>query len=77
MDENTDTKGFDISIMARLFAGSILPENVEKVIYLDCDTIVIDDISPFWNTELAGCVLAAIPEPVVTKKASSSWNVTK
>lgn len=62
-----DTKGFNSIVLARLFTGSYLPESVERVIYLDCDTIVIDDITPFWNTEMGDCVLACVPEPVITK----------
>ena len=62
-----DTKGFDVSVLARLFAGSCLPADVDRVLYLDCDTIIIDDISPFWNTDMGDCVLAGVPEPVITK----------
>lgn len=44
----------------RLFLTSILPADVRKVIYLDCDLIVNGDISAFWNTDISdvslGCV---------------------
>lgn len=44
----------------RLFLTSILPADVRKVIYLDCDLIVNGDISEFWNTDISdvslGCV---------------------
>lgn len=33
-----DTGGFDISAMGRLFVGAVLPETVERALYLDCDT---------------------------------------
>lgn len=36
----------------RLYAGQILPRIVDKIIYLDCDTIVNDDISEMWNIEM-------------------------
>ena len=36
-----DTGGFDISIMLRLVMGDILPETLERVLYLDCDTVVL------------------------------------
>ena len=39
-DYDIDTRGFDISAMARLFAPQVLPDAVEKALYLDCDTIV-------------------------------------
>ena len=72
-----DTKGFDVSVLARLFAGSCLPADVERVIYLDCDTIIIDDISPFWNTDMDGCVLAGVPEPVITKSRRPILNMSE
>lgn len=64
---NVDTKGFDISVLARLFVGRFVPEDVERVLYLDCDTIIIDDITPYWNVDMGDCVLAGVPEPVITK----------
>jgi lipopolysaccharide biosynthesis glycosyltransferase len=43
-----------------LLITEILPNNVEKTIYLDCDIIVNKDISELWNIRvdnyLAGCV---------------------
>ena len=39
-----DTRGFDISAMGRLFAPKVLPESVERALYLDCDTIVCGSI---------------------------------
>lgn len=64
---NVDTKGFDISVLARLFVGRFVPESVERVLYLDCDTIIIDDISPYFNIDMGEHVLAGVPEPVITK----------
>lgn len=67
-----DTKGFDESILARLFLGSYLPSYVEKVLYMDCDTIVIDEITSLFNLDLDGYILAGVPEPVVTKSRRPS-----
>ncbi len=63
-----DTKGFDVSVLARLLVGRYLTcDSVERILYLDCDTIVIDDISEFYNTDMENFILAGVPEPVVTK----------
>lgn len=44
----------------RVFLGSILPEEVKKVIYLDCDLVVNGSIAEFWQTDISdvslGCV---------------------
>ncbi len=62
-----DTAGFDITIMARLFAPSYLPQEVERYIYLDADTLVLRDISALWETELKGAVCGMVAEPTIYK----------
>lgn len=36
----------------RLLAGRLLPPEIEKVIYLDSDVLVNDDLNKLWNFEL-------------------------
>lgn len=36
----------------RLFLTEILPENIEKVLYLDGDIVVTESLSELWNTEM-------------------------
>lgn len=43
----------------RLLLSSVLPKNLEKVLYLDCDIIVLRDISEIFNIELDNYALAA------------------
>lgn len=46
-------RGRHISYMfARLFIGSSLPDYVSKVIYIDCDTLYIGNVSELYNTEI-------------------------
>lgn len=40
----------------------------ERVLYLDCDTLVADDISPLWEIGLGGAYVAAVRD---------IWNVKK
>ena len=49
-----DTGGFDASIMGRLFVGRLLPESVRRVLYLDCDTIIMRSLGRLWNTSGLG-----------------------
>ena len=46
----------------RCMFSAILPDDVEKVLYLDCDIVVLGDISEFWNTDLSGCGAACIED---------------
>lgn len=67
-----DTRGFDISAMGRLFAAEVLPETVEKALYLDCDTIVCGSISPLYETKLSGALVGMVMEPTVYGQMKAS-----
>lgn len=60
-----DTGGFDLSIMARLFIGEVLPEETERVLYLDCDTVVLSSLKRLWETDLKTFLLGAVMEPTI------------
>lgn len=47
-----NTGGFGVASVNRLFVASYLPETIDKVIYIDCDTIVRKSLLPLWNQEL-------------------------
>ncbi len=63
-----DTGSFDISTMGRLFAGELLPETVERVLYLDCDTVILRSLKKLWNLSLDGAVMAAAQEPTIYRQ---------
>eukprot|EP00252_Welwitschia_mirabilis_P016096 TRINITY_DN3559_c0_g1_i1.p1 TRINITY_DN3559_c0_g1~~TRINITY_DN3559_c0_g1_i1.p1 ORF type:complete len:398 (+),score=6.71 TRINITY_DN3559_c0_g1_i1:695-1888(+) len=44
---------------ARIYLADILPKCIGRVIYLDSDLIVVDDIAKLWRTDLGRYVLAA------------------
>ncbi|GAB4843506.1 Probable galacturonosyltransferase-like 4 [Ancistrocladus abbreviatus] len=44
---------------ARIYLADILPSDVGRVIYLDSDVIVVDDVSKLWEVDLGGKVVAA------------------
>lgn len=44
----------------RLLASEILPKEIQKVIYLDCDIAVVGDIKPLWNVNLTGKAIAGV-----------------
>uniref|UniRef100_A0A1J3EUL5 Hexosyltransferase n=2 Tax=Noccaea caerulescens TaxID=107243 RepID=A0A1J3EUL5_NOCCA len=47
---------------ARNYLGDILDRCVDRVIYLDSDIIVVDDISKLWNTTLTNSRIIGAPE---------------
>ena len=56
-----------LSQYARLFISSVLPENLEKVLYLDCDIIIRQSLEELWNLDMHGKTIAAL------KDAFSKW----
>ena len=67
-----DTGGFDISIMLRLFMGDMLPETVERVLYLDCDTVVLQSLKHLWKENLEGSIVGAVMEPTIYETVKES-----
>ena len=67
-----DTGGFDISVMLRLFMGDMLPESVERVLYLDCDTVVLQSLKHLWKEELEGKIVGAVMEPTIYQAVKES-----
>ena len=51
-----------LSQYSRLFISSLLPEDVKRVLYLDCDTIINKDIVELWNINMEGKTIAALKD---------------
>lgn len=49
----------------RLFLTDFLSEEIGKVLYLDCDTLVLQSLDELWDIDLSGYALAAV-EDVIT-----------
>ena len=56
-----------LSSYARLFVGEILPSDVDRVLYMDCDMLVLGDISELWNTNLNDNIIGAVQDQVSRK----------
>ena len=51
-----------ITTYYRLLIPSIMEDYCEKVLYLDCDMIVLNDIYSLWKIELDLKAAGAVPE---------------
>lgn len=49
-----------IATYYRLFAARILPQDIKKVIYLDCDIVIRGSLDKLWNTDIDNYALAAV-----------------
>lgn len=59
---------FSIATYYRLFIASLFPE-YDKIIYLDCDLVVLGDISKLYEIDLGANILGAGPEAYVQNTA--------
>lgn len=66
-----DKSAFPLTTYLRIFSPYVLPEEVERIIYLDVDTIVMTDISQLWHTDLKSYVIGAVID--VGKTVDCTW----
>lgn len=52
-----------IATFYRLLLGELLPAELNKVIYLDCDLVLTRCLGTLWQTDLGDHYLAAVQEP--------------
>ena len=53
-----------ISSYARLFLSDMLPSHIDKVLYYDCDTIIVDKLDEIWNEDISNYFLAGVKDTV-------------
>ncbi|MBP3710646.1 MAG: glycosyltransferase family 8 protein [Treponema sp.] len=46
----------------RVFLPEILPNKLHKILYADCDTLVVDSLEELWHTDITNYSMAAIPD---------------
>lgn len=63
-----DTGGWNPIVLARLVLDKLLPNEIEKVLYLDGDTINLAPLNELWNTNLKKNVLGGCIEATVNRK---------
>lgn len=59
-----DVYHFSIATYYRLFIASLFPQ-YDKIVYLDCDIVVLGDISELYHMPMGDYILAAAPEQFV------------
>ena len=59
-----------ISAFYRIFLPELLP-NLDRILYLDADTLVINDLNPLWQTDLQGAFIGCVPDLAVA--VVNSW----
>ncbi|SEA51778.1 Lipopolysaccharide biosynthesis protein, LPS:glycosyltransferase [Prevotella sp. tc2-28] len=60
-----------LSAYARLFMADILPYNLERVLYLDCDVVVSGNIQDFWTVPLGNNLIAGVRDTLPNSSAKN------
>lgn len=53
-----------MSAYARLFTAEMLPKEIDRVLYLDCDMVINKELTELWNIDLQGNCVGAIQDQV-------------
>lgn len=72
-----NTSRFDISALGRLFLDELLPLEVNRVIYLDCDTVVVDSLEKLYETDLGNNMIGACIEPTINYAVKEYLGINK
>ena len=46
------SSGLSYATYSRLFIDELLPDNIVRVIYIDCDTLVVGNIGPLFSMDM-------------------------
>lgn len=49
-----------LSMYSRLFLGSILPNSIDKIIYMDCDSLVLSSLKQLWELDINNYLVAGV-----------------
>ena len=73
-DFKFDTNWWNPIVLARLLVDKILPDNIDKLLYLDWDTIVRWNLNDLWNTDTKNKTIWMSIEPTEDKtRKDSLW----
>lgn len=67
---------WDFATFGRLFAASLLPNNIKKLIHIDCDMIITSSIKELIDLDISNKILAGVKE-CLSVNYRNSINVEK
>lgn len=66
LEEKAHTKVYtgrwNIGTFFRLYLGTILPNSIDRVIYIDCDMIIRHSLEEVYNIDMGDCIVAGVDD---------------
>lgn len=62
----------DYGYWFRIWLAELLDSSIDKVLYLDYDMMIMDDITPLWDVEIEGIAAAVVWDPEYRKQGLSA-----
>lgn len=75
LPENINWGGLSITTYFRLFLAELLPTFIDKVLYLDCDTVIMQDLSSLAEYPMGDCSVCGVEDtmyPAIKKMTGLS-----
>lgn len=66
-----DNSSLPLNIYIRLFIPFFIPKNIKRIIFLDVDMIMLEDISKLWYTDLGDNIIGAVQDQFI--QVVSRW----
>lgn len=60
-----DKSSLPLNIYTRLFIPHFIPKDIKKIIFLDVDMIMLEDISKLWHTDLGDHIVGAVQDQFI------------
>jgi lipopolysaccharide biosynthesis glycosyltransferase len=69
------TAHYSLPTYYRLLAPTLLPSDVERIIYFDCDMIIDSDIESLWNENIDTVAFGGVLDAVFQGMYHRDWNM--
>lgn len=66
-----------VTSYARLFVCSLLPENIDRLLYIDCDIMFNDSVAELFDTDMDDCLVAGVLDPLISRTYKQEIGISR
>lgn len=71
--QSVQSERWSRSAFTRLFLRKLLPEGADRILYLDCDTIIRGELTEVYETDMEDCTVAGVRDCVSPMYLKNLW----